>query len=144
MLESGISDLIAAIKQEISTIKTMLRMVEVIPTLATKHDLEELFKKIMSLVSDAIDAFVAQIQPDVDAINTNVQNIVTGVNNLQALILSLQSTVGGNPDLDQASKDKLAAVVTAVASLATATAAIPPMELPPTGPVATPTPAAKR
>lgn len=144
MLESGISDLIAAIKQEISAIKTMLRMVEVIPTLATKHDLEELFKKIMSLVSDAIDAFVAQIQPDVDAINTNVQNIVTGVNNLQALILSLQSTVGGNPDLDQASKDKLAAVVTAVAALATATAAIPPMELPPTGPVATPTPAAKR
>jgi hypothetical protein len=137
-IDSEIRELIALIRHEISSVKSMLRDFEVIPTLATKHDLEELFRKIMSLVSDAIAAFAAQVQPDVDTLNNSLASVVTGIQNLDSLIVQLQGQVGGNPDLDQASKDLLAQIATGIHTQALAAAAIPPLELPPTTPVASP------
>ena len=100
-------------------------------TPASKHDLHELQTKLMSVISD----MAAKEQADFAALTTQLQNIQSGVGNLQTLIKQLQASGGVVTAEDQALIDQMEkvsdSVVAAANAITTAVPAAPVVPVPP-------------
>lgn len=81
----------------------------------------------MSKVTD----FAAQEQADIAALNTKLDSIASGVTALDALIVQLQSTIGGLSAEDQAALGSVASASTALVAKANGISTdAPPVPLP--------------
>lgn len=101
--------------------------------LVTKHDLAEMEKRIMSLITDQ----AAKIQANFDTLNTELDGIATGIAALDTLITGLQNSPGTLSPEDQAALDAIQAASGALATKAAAIVTAPPATAP-----TTPTPTA--
>lgn len=90
--------------------------------LATKHDLFEMEKRIMSQITD----FAAQEQIKLDAISATLDGIVTGIAALDALITQLQNSPGTLSKADQAALDAIQASSQALVAKSGAISVTPP------------------
>ena len=95
---------------------------------ATKHDLFEMEKRIMSQITD----WAAQEQADLTAISTTLDGIVAGIAALDALITQFQSSPGTLSASDQAALDGIKAASAALVTKAGAISVAPPAAPTPT------------
>ena len=83
-------------------------------TPATKHDLDQVKKEIMSAITD----WAAKEDADLTAINATLDGIVTGVAGLDELIKQLQNSPGTLSPEDQAVLDRIEAASAALVTKA--------------------------
>lgn len=93
--------------------------------------LEKILKGLEQLMSKVTD-FATKEQGDIDALNTKLDAIATGVKDLEALITTLQGTVTGLTPAEQAALDAVASASDALVTKAAAIDTTAPTPPPPT------------
>lgn len=89
---------------------------------ATKRDIEQATKQIMSAITD----WAAQEQADLDKIKATLEGIVAGISALDKLITDLQNSPGTLSPEDQAALDAIKSASDALVTQSAAIVVTPP------------------